>query len=221
MKTLFISRNLKEDPGFRDLANKAGFQIIDQSLIHIKPLDLSNVPETDWIFFYSPNGIRIFFSQIPYSREKKYGVMGSGSADIFERVTGSAADFTGNGPRNSIAEEFAGILGDHSLLIARARRSVNFLKDHLLGNTRVEEIEVYENSIRDELDVPRADYVVLTSPMNAEAYFSIHEYRGEPVFAIGKTTAGKVKEITGVMPEYCENPGMEALYDMVKAYLVD
>jgi len=213
MTKVFISRKLAEYSPFRNLDN---ISIIGKSLIEITPLEFE-LPQTDWVFFYSKNGVESFFKKpgvvlIPY----KWGALSSGTAGELKKYV-QDIEFVGNTDLEiSIADQFQKVLGEHeSCCFIRAKNS----KDSVLKemeNTNCFSTPTYNNTPVNESFIEKFDILIFTSSLNAKAYFAKNEYAGQPVIAIGKPTEKTLRNI-GVEKIYiAENPTEESMVDILK-----
>ena len=57
------------------------------------------------------------------------------------------------------------------ILFPCARHSRHALYKYLRYRTNATQLVVYDNRIREDLDLPEFDILVFTSPLNAEAWF--------------------------------------------------
>lgn len=78
------------------------------------------------------------------------------------------------------------------------------------------EWEFYENVPVQEIPKTNADYLIFTSPSNANAYLDLHDlhdlYENQVVVAIGKSTYAALKN-RGVLNEICaEHPVEEWIW---------
>jgi len=69
MKTIFISRKLSKDSFFKTKLEEAGFTIHGKSLLKFSAIPFQKTPKSDWIFFYSKNGVKFFFQRLKDTRE--------------------------------------------------------------------------------------------------------------------------------------------------------
>lgn len=210
----FITRSLSSTSAFQKLREK-GHQVTDKSLVQINFLDFTTAKESDWIFFYSSNGIKAYFDKQKFDANIKYGVMGSGSAQTFETLTGHTPLFIGNGnPKNS-ANFFLKEYTDATICFAKATTSLDHVEQLISDKIKCQNVIVYSNTKKAVANFPSFDVLIFTSPLNVEAYFDTQGYHDEVVFAIGETTAKKVYSVIGVSPHYCTAPSEENLYNLV------
>lgn len=217
-KRIFISRPLKEGSPFLSLKEK-GIEIIDLSLIRFSMIPIVDYPQTDWIFFYSKNGVKYFFEQESFSTSNQYAVMGPGTAGTFFSITGHSPKYTGQGDPHLIADQFIKFESSKSILFVKAKSSKDSVRNLIKEHLSCHDIIVYDNVIKNSDLIPSCDMLVFTSPKNAEAYFSSRHYNDEKVIALGKTTESYLKQHIGINAFYCKRPSEENLFKLVKSHL--
>lgn len=184
---------MKADSCIHDFKS-LGYDIHDFSLLTFKPVHFQD-PNSDLLFFYSKNGIRFYFEGMPYKLERKYAVMGPASAEYFESVTGRKPHFVGDGSAEEIAEQliaFAEGMSIHFIRAQQSKNSIELLVKHLLdtqGST-----VVYDNSIDTKAQLPEAQILIFTSPLNVLAYFEQKRIEDQIVLAIGPTTKAELEK---------------------------
>jgi len=154
MKNIFISRDLSDNSRFYEL-EKQGYRIINKSLIRIEVIPFEIKITTDWIFFYSKNGIKNFFSNAPYNESCKYAVIGDASSIYFENQTGKKADFTGSGSTMEIAESLREICKNSSILFVKASNSLNSIENLIEDDASVfcHSLVVYKNKKLEDFNI--------------------------------------------------------------------
>lgn len=184
MAHIFISRAVDPDI-WSDLSEHC---ITGQSLIEISPLEFS-LPDCDWVFFYSSNGVRHFFKQapaqfIPY----KWACLGKGTAATLGEYV-LDIDYVGNGVPSDVSDELVSVIqADESICFLRAENSQDSVFT-LLEHKKKYSLPVYSNNTLVPDSCGPYDVLVFTSPMNAEAYLKACKVSDEKIIAIGQTTA--------------------------------
>jgi len=198
---VFISREIGEHSYFRRALEKNNIEIEGRSLIRTFPivnvLDPFYLKHIDWIFFSSRNGVEYFFKLKPaLPKHVKFGVVGRGSEDALRKY-GHLADFVGeSGDITEVAEEFALLVSDQTVLFPRAQDSLLSIQKSLPETTKVVDLPIYETVIEEEIDQTYADILIFTSPSNVEAYFADNLLDpGQKVIAIGNSTGKKFDEM--------------------------
>jgi uroporphyrinogen III methyltransferase/synthase len=161
--------------------------------VAIEPLDdwsevdvrLASLRYYDWLVFTSVNGVRAFFDRLRASgrdlralSEIKLAAIGPGTAEAL-REYHLDADLI---PREYRSESLAAALGERAagkrILLARADRGREVLRDELSRVATVDQVAVYRQSDAVPADAPaldalrrgETDYVLLTSSNIARAF---------------------------------------------------
>ena len=199
MHTVFITRNITVQSPFYQIL--IGLNVKGYSFIDFEPIVFSNLPCSDWVFFYSKNGIRFFLKQLeqlnlnPEDLELKWATIGQASADYLE-TCGINADFSGTGEPHSTSKAFLKIAKGQQVLFPRAVNSKKSIQN-ILGN-QIQSIDliIYNNAISTKITKREEDFLVFTSPMNAQAYFKKFQLdHFQKVIAIGQTTSKALIEL--------------------------
>lgn len=200
---VFITRDLSESSYFYRAMAKHGIKVDGRSLIRIFPminkLDPYILKYVDWIFSSSKNGIENFFKLKPrLSKRTKFAVIGRGSEEML-RQFGHVPAFSGERlgiNMEAIAEEFAKIAAGTTVLIPRAKDSLETIQKSLTADTKVINLPVYQTRIDANVSKSNADVLIFTSPSNVEAYFVDNLVDpGQQIICIGRSTGRKIEEL--------------------------
>ncbi|MBB5622709.1 hydroxymethylbilane synthase [Pedobacter cryoconitis] len=198
---VFISREIGEHNYFRRALETNHIEIEGRSLIRTFPivnvLDPFYLKHINWIFFSSRNGVEYFFKLKPVlPKHVKFGVVGRGSEDAL-RKHGHKADYVGeSGDITEVAEDFAVLVRNQTVLFPRAQDSLLSIQKSLAEDTKVIDLPIYETVIEENIDHTYADVLIFTSPSNVEAYFADNLLDpGQKVIAIGNSTGKKFEEM--------------------------
>jgi uroporphyrinogen-III synthase len=224
-KNIFISRVLESDSLFQNLKNQ-GYHIQDLSLIEIIPLPLVAIPSTNWIFFYSKNGVKCFFDQlIPSQKEKianqKIAVFGSKTDALIEKYLGRNSDFVGHGSNVEIISNFITLINkEETILFIQAANSKRTIQQELQEESYYEIIS-YKNNKADIKSLEDAKHNIFTSPLNVEYFFDLKKHdKFAKYYVIGNST---YKKLLNYVPEsqiiISKNRTEESLYDAIKKEL--
>ncbi|MBE8713496.1 hydroxymethylbilane synthase [Sphingobacterium hungaricum] len=200
--SVFITRDLDENSYLSKALSKHAISIEARSLIRIYPvinkLDSFILKRADWIFFNSKNAIEHFFKLEPLILKKtKIAVLGRGSEEAL-RAFNRTADFSGDSfgiNTDNIAKEFAQLVDGQTVLIPRAKGSLQTIQNALLPSTTVIDIPIYETVLEEQVDKSNAEVLIFTSPSNVEAYFQ--ENLVEPdqkIICIGHSTGKAIED---------------------------
>lgn len=193
MARIFISRYLTDDSVFRMLATEAGHEVHGESLLQIYPVAIEALPISDWLFFYSANGVHYLMEQLNSRltdlRSVRYAVMGEGTADKL-RSYGVEPEFVGAGDPVATAELFGQVALGQRVTFVQAANSRQSVMQLLGGRILSTALVVYRSAIRAALPKVYCDIAALTSPLNVAAYLeaAANPYR-TPMVAIGRATA--------------------------------
>lgn len=205
---------MNPDSIFLQKLQAAGFEVVGESLIQFSAVRFTNLPESDWIFFYSKKAVRFFFENLQKTDlqiNAKLAALGEGTAEALEKQ-GFKPYFIGNGEPEATAINFLKVAINQRVLFPRAKNSRQSVQQLLQGQIEELDIVVYQNLPRQDFDIPECEWLVFTSPLNAEAYFQQYSAKsGQKILAIGETTAGALRRIGLEEIHISESPSEEAL----------
>lgn len=193
-KRVFISRDLRSDSPFYQRLSAAGFDIFGISLVDFSAVAFSTPPLADWVFCYSSRSADFFLQglaklDLDPNRYAHYAALGKGTARRLQEL-GIIPAFIGDGSPDSTALAFLKKAGKQRVLFPRAEQSRQSIQRLLKGKLNMLDLVVYRNQKSIDRVIPKTDYVVLTSPLNVQAYFLNQELStGKRILAIGQTTA--------------------------------
>ena len=189
---VFISRSLRADSPFWQLGDD--WQIVCQSLVAFSPVPFVLPARFDWVFFYSAQAVHSFFEglQQPLPPALRWAALGPGTARALQD-RGLVADFVGDGVAATLAAEFVARAKGCRVLFPQARHSRQALEKIIAGEVDSYPLVVYDNQPGMAFEIPYCDYLIFTSPMNAQAYYNRYTQQpGQQVIAIGQPTAEKL-----------------------------
>ncbi len=173
MQSVFISRQLKDDSPLKLWVKKNKITLYNFPLISQSPINFYFFPNTAWIFFSSKNAIKYFFNHSPkIHASTQLGVLSAESALYLQKEFNLKANFIGSG--NDVAKigrKFKTILNNQSVLFPQAQNSLKTIQNQLLNNTKQYNLIVYKSQTIKWLQIPNADIIILTSPLNVKSYF--------------------------------------------------
>ena len=109
---VYITRDLKQDSPLLLQLQAAGYLVFGQSLIQIRALPVKELPHTDWLFFYSKNGVTALLDQLTdlsVLQAYQMAAFGSATAQLLQE-RGVDLDFVGNGKPDQVPAEFQKIV---------------------------------------------------------------------------------------------------------------
>ena len=200
-KSAFITRKINKSNPFFKILIQQDFEVNGLSFIRFKAVEVSNLPNANWIFFYSKNGIRFFFEQLAQLNLKvenidcKWATIGQASTTYLEKL-GIKVNFVGTGEPLSTSEAFLKVAKGERVLFPRAFNSKKSIQNILGDQIRQLDLVIYENHLVQNVEKRNEDFLVFTSPMNAQAYFNTFKLEGfQKAIAIGQTTAKALTQL--------------------------
>ncbi len=179
-------------------------------------IPVRSFPNCDWIFFYSPRAIQYFLEQKTIDKDKirnyKIGTMGVYSSQYLLEKTDCQANFTGEGSPSKIAHDFTVELGSEKVLIPRALNSLQRIENHI-SKEQCFSIPVYQNHIDESQIPPETSHALLTSPLNARAYFEKIQPKNTEFFCLGETTQNFLKEEYGMDSKLIKYSELNKLFE--------
>lgn len=218
---VFITRDLEATDFFKTTLEKVGFSVFGQSLVVFSAVHFEAIPDGDWLFFYSKNGVRFFFDNLKKGFNsliypKKIATIGTGTADFLIQHYKIQPDFIGTGEPLQTAKTFAQIAANKTVIFPRAKHSKKSIQQQLGKVIIAKDLIVYENKPIENWISVEASIVVLTSPMNAQVYFdSIDCKTKQTVISIGNTTAKALQKLGVENVIIAKNPSKKGLVDAV------
>jgi hydroxymethylbilane synthase len=196
-KKIFITRQQREKDLFFQYLTDFNHQVVGQALIEFDMIRIGFLKKSDWIFFASKHAVRYFFMQNPELRgHEKYGVVGRATADELRKY-GKRADFIGTSVDTKlIGKQFAARVGSQSVLIPKAKDSLNTIQYQFARREQLMDLNVYETRTIPLKENPHADILLFTSPSNVEAYFGQYAYENnQKIVAMGDATAKAIEKM--------------------------
>jgi uroporphyrinogen-III synthase len=188
-KKIFISRDLEPDSCLHQLSPQ--FELISKSMLEFTYLDIDNIYDTDWYFFYSKNGVKSFQSNATkfnfnFSHKHKIAAIGESTAVLFSKLFKKEVDYIVKEKDDS---EFLNIIGQHTITFVQAKDSLKRFQN-LVSEKSKNILITYEAYVNQQNPKIEADYYIFTSPKNVSAFFDFNSLsKGSTVIAIGNTTA--------------------------------
>jgi uroporphyrinogen-III synthase len=195
----------------------AGHKVQAVNFLEYRPVSFDEVPPVDCLFFYSRKGVEYFFKQVLEKKLKlpvdvKYAALGENTAQSLKQFV-AKVDFTGGGRPGSTFKEFKNWFQGNTVLAVRADNSLNRLRQVTGVEWKLLDLVVYSNEIKESVNFEAHDVAVLTSPLNAKAYFKFQEPPLPCLIAIGQTTATAVKTLKDIECFASPEPYLDRLAD--------
>jgi uroporphyrinogen-III synthase len=217
--SVFITREKDENSYFFRYLESKGFTVYGESLITFSPVDAGSLPDAEWLFFTSRNGVRFFFDQHEDAKDNtRIAVFGKGMGEEL-RSYGKIPDFTGSsGDPEGVAREFLSLHSAHKVVFPRASNSQRNIQKVLEREKGMEVTDyiIYQNSIRKNVLIPDANILVFTSSLNFDSYVKNKGLpRNQTLIAIGESTAGTMRTAGIRDPAIAYQPIESCLVDEV------
>lgn len=158
--------------------------------------EVSNIPETDWIFFTSKNSVRFFFKQNLSLDSRKVACVGKGTfKELAKHV--QEIDFVGDAVNvHEVGKQFEAAVNGGTCLFPVSNISKRTIQQYFTDQSKVFDIVIYNTSEKSDFENPKADTLIFTSPSNARAYFSKFKIKeDQTVISMGPTTGKQLEDL--------------------------
>jgi uroporphyrinogen-III synthase len=212
---ILISRQPKADSSLRHFADSNGLTLVEQSFIETKAILNLSIPETNWVFFSSPSGARLFLENYQLNHQK-IAVLGPGTQRTLTDL-GKKVHYTGPAHLSpaEIGKDFLKqIQPNEKVLFPLSQISRKSVSGQFPDENKVEIVtyETLENSLK--LDVVPA-IIIFTSPSNIDGF--LQENSLDPntkLICLGETSHNYLKQL-GIPNQIIEAGSLEE--DWLKA----
>ena len=214
----FISRSLAADSPLRSWCRQQEIELVDQSLLKFEEVSFGKLPEAiDWIFFYSPRAVFFFWKNDPLvAAGSRLAAIGPGTAASLTDL-GKEVDFIGTGDPATTAEKFEAVATGKRVLFPRAQQSRRSIERILGDKIDALDVVVYNNEQAPVAFPNGFKILILTSPLNVEAFFSENQLLvNSRIIALGPSTAAALSDL-GYEAEQAAAPTEEALIELLAA----
>lgn len=209
--SVFITRDLREEDFFFHVLTQNGCDVHGLALIETKRIIAPKIPQTDWIFFSSKQGVKHFLAQTKIGPGVKLAAVGKGTSDELRKHNLRADFIGGSNDTRIIAKQFGAIAGRSRVLFPQAKGSLKTVQQQLPATKNID-LTVYETLSRPANDLPVCDVMVFTSPSNVEAFFLENTLsKTQRVVAMGHATGNALKEkgiVSFVTPGSFDDAGL-------------
>ncbi len=215
--SVFITRDISEEDYFFRALHSFGYKVSGASLIQTEPVTFQKIPDCNWLFFSSKNGVKHFFAQnSELPANVKFGVTGQGTAmelrkhSYVESFCGSSSDMEETG------KQFSELVSGKKILFPQTEDSLQTIQKQLNGIAECINLVVYRTTAKTQLEILPADVTVFTSPSNVSAFFSDKKVKPlKQVIAMGKSTEAKLREFGVLNANIPYSPDETGLADAV------
>lgn len=188
-KSVLITRELTPASALYSWAVQRGMNIHAESFIRMESVAGLEIPETDWIFFSSPAGVRLFLEGYTI-RAKRVAALSTGTAEVLvkHRVIPDFIGDAASDPAEIGRLFFSGLRKDESVLFPLSDISKRSVCGQANGQ-RVIELVTYRTTSGPKKIGFVPDVLVFTSPSNVRGFLMMNEIpHAAEIIALGKTT---------------------------------
>lgn len=194
MLSLFVSRQLDRDSPIMTFCQKHQISVHHESLLSFSTLQFQNLPEGDWLFFYSKSGVKFFLEQIPNQdslSNYKIACYGPSTAKRWQDLSVQKVSFIGNGKPKDVPHDFKHAIDENETVVfVRAKHSKMSVQRAIEAEIHCLDITAYENNRREDIQLESDyNYAMLTSPMNADAFLKACPQFDGSIITLGTTTS--------------------------------
>ena len=170
-------------------------------------------PETDWVFFSSPQSIRYYLEDHPVVPKRKYGVVGKRSTEILTQY-GLIVNFVakGNDTQQS-AKGFVEVLQDETVLFPSSNISLKTFEQFVPEHQKVSLVTYDTNEVGKKVE-EAFGAILFTSPSNVRGYFLKNDSLPSKVIALGKKTMQEIKNYSSCTVDLPSSFSVEAIREL-------
>lgn len=216
MKIVFISRTAIPNGPLHAFCAENNLRLIDNSLVTFKSVAFDEQQiKTNVIFFTSPRSVNFYFQGTTYENQL-LATVGEATAKELEKHKLST-HFIGQIASNpkQVAKAFKTWLGNKTVLFPQSQRSNRTMQSELNPDQYID-LVVYETHLETKKLKYSPNYLVFTSPSNAEAYLLLNEITNEQVVLSFGTTTSKYLDDQGVKNHCLNEPTEDAVVELLK-----
>lgn len=194
-----------------------------ESLLHFEPVPFEEVPEADWLFFYSKNAVRFLVSQIEDKellKSYKIGCFGKSTSTYFADKANMNVDFIGSGLPKEVATNFKAAVKTEKVLFIQATQSRKSIQKNWGAELHYRELVVYDNQIKPSINLSKDfDIAILTSPLNAKAFLEVAYKEQQVLITMGKTTSNFISSTYNIHSYQPNQPSLESIISLLDQIL--
>lgn len=191
MPSILITRKIEEESFLKNECKSHGYRLSGISFVRFSEVEISDLPDAEWIFFYSKQGFNFLFKH-PLSeallKKAKIATIGKGTSDFILR-SGFQVSFTGHGTPDQVADQFREIARNKTVLFPRASNSEMSVQKKIHPDVDCIDLIVYTNEIIEKKLDYQPDVLIFTSPLNTEGFLRSNVIQPQQkIISIGPTT---------------------------------
>lgn len=194
MKKILITKTLNETNELKVWSKKNGLRLHEVPFIKVTPVKGLNIPETDWIFFSSPQSVSIYFENY-LLKAKKIAALSSGTAKALSERNFSVV-FVGDSSKRTmeIGRDFFSLVPkNETVFFPLSAISRKHVSSQNIEHKIIETILYQTQPIEEKIDEDFAA-IIFTSPSNVDGYLVKNNIpQKSRIIAIGETTATILK----------------------------
>lgn len=214
-RTVFVTRELREDSPLRQWAMKSGNLIAGHSFLRFSEVRFNAPENAQWWFFYSPKAVKFSLLSGAPPTGVCLAALGEGTARALREKLGRV-DFVGVGAPRKVAEQFRSIAKGQRVFFPHAKHSRLTIQRLLANDLIVEDAVCYDNQTVCPKKRIKTDLFVFTSPLNVAAYLDKYSLPEKTrILAIGGSTAEALYQ-RGYLATYPKVPTEEAMVELLE-----
>lgn len=190
-KKIFISKKLDVSSYLNTIIKRFQWEILDCPLIETQPLNITEIPDCDWIFFNSKNAVKYFFENnidVNWLKQKRFAAISDRTAQYIEKY-GFSAHFIGS--ENNIeltAQNFLNACKNQKVLFPCSSISKKNVEKIIESKCKTIHFPIYK-TIEKPIQIDDCHAYIFTSPSNVRAFFQVNVISpSSKIIAIGEST---------------------------------
>lgn len=195
-KSILVTRLLRDDSLIRKWAAEKNITLIEKSFIETVAVAGLTIPKTDWIFFSSPQSVKLYFGHYKLAA-KKVAALSHGTAAELSSLD-LKVDFIGSDKKTTkeIGHDFFKQINSTETVLFPLS---DISKKNISSQTKTEnviELITYKTALVNEKlkDIP--GIILFTSPSNVDGFLLSNNFElGTQILAIGETTGARLREL--------------------------
>lgn len=195
-KSILVTRSLKADSLIRKWTGEKKIDLIEKSFIETVAITGLTIPETDWIFFSSPQSVNLYFAHYKLAANKVAALSNGTAAELSRH--GIKVDFIGSDskPTKEIGHDFFNQINPtETVLFPLSDISKKNISSQVKTENVIELITYKTALVSDKLnEIP--GIILFTSPSNVDGFLlSNRPELNTKILAIGETTGVHLREL--------------------------
>jgi uroporphyrinogen-III synthase len=195
-KSILVTRSLRDDSLIRKWTAEKNIELIEKSFIETVAVTGLTIPKTDWIFFSSPQGVKLYFAHYKLVNQKVAALSNGTAAELYGHNV--KADFIGADSKTTreIGNDFFNQIDSTETVLFPlsdiSKKNISSQKN----TENVIELITYKTALVNEKmkDIP--GIILFTSPSNVDGFLLSNKPELKTqIVAIGETTAARLREL--------------------------